>query len=86
MLGFLCSAGDAAGGLDRRAGGQGGAAPEGTPDDIADTPAAVAVKIAFSNASFVVMTLAYFVCGMQLVFLTTHLPSYLANVAAWIRC
>jgi predicted MFS family arabinose efflux permease len=36
------------------------------------------VKIAFGNASFVVMTLAYFVCGMQLVFLTTHLPSYLA--------
>ena len=24
------------------------------------------------------MTCAYFVCGMQLVFLTTHLPSYLA--------
>jgi len=39
---------------------------------------AIAVKVAFGNASFVVMTLAYFVCGMQLVFLTTHLPSYLA--------
>ncbi len=51
--------------------------PKGA-DDIADTSAAVAVKIAFGNASFVVMTLAYFVCGMQLVFLTTHLPSYLA--------
>jgi len=25
-----------------------------------------------------VMTCAYFVCGMQLVFITTHLPSYLA--------
>jgi hypothetical protein len=24
------------------------------------------------------MTMAYFVCGMQLVFLTTHLPTYLA--------
>jgi predicted MFS family arabinose efflux permease len=36
------------------------------------------VKIAFGNASFVVMTCAYFVCGMQLVFITTHLPSYLA--------
>src|SRR3978361_2299315 len=52
--------------------------PARTPDQIADTSAAVAVKIAFGNASFVVMTLAYFVCGMQLVFLTTHLPSYLA--------
>src|ERR1700736_1317318 len=47
-------------------------------DDIPDTSAAVAVKIALGNASFVVMTRAYFVCGMQLVFLTTHLPSYLA--------
>src|SRR5437868_3623390 len=51
--------------------------PRGS-DDIADTSASVAVKVAFGNASFVVMTLAYFVCGMQLVFLTTHLPSYLA--------
>jgi predicted MFS family arabinose efflux permease len=52
--------------------------PARTVDDIPDTSAAVATKIAFGNASFVVMTLAYFVCGMQLVFLTTHLPSYLA--------
>src|SRR5204862_919641 len=52
--------------------------PPKTADDIGDTSAAVATKIAFSNASFVVMTGAYFVCGMQLVFLTTHLPSYLA--------
>jgi len=52
--------------------------PARTPDQIADTSAAVAVKVAFGNPSFVVMTLAYFVCGMQLVFLTTHLPSYLA--------
>jgi predicted MFS family arabinose efflux permease len=52
--------------------------PARTADDIGDTSAGVAVKVAFGNASFVVMTLAYFVCGMQLVFLTTHLPSYLA--------
>jgi predicted MFS family arabinose efflux permease len=52
--------------------------PPKTADDIGDTAASVAVKIAFGNAPFVVMTLAYFVCGMQLVFLTTHLPSYLA--------
>ena len=36
------------------------------------------MKTAFGNASFVVMTCAYSVCGMQLVFITTHLPSYLA--------
>jgi predicted MFS family arabinose efflux permease len=29
------------------------------------------------HSGFVVMSLAYFVCGLQLVFLTTHLPSYL---------
>jgi predicted MFS family arabinose efflux permease len=52
--------------------------PAKTADDIGDTSAGVAVKVAFGNASFVVMTCAYFVCGMQLVFLTTHLPSYLA--------
>ena len=35
------------------------------------------VKTAYSNMSFVVMSIAFMVCGMQLVFLTTHLPSYL---------
>ena len=52
--------------------------PKATAEDIGDTSAGVAARIAFGNASFVVMTCAYFVCGMQLVFLTTHLPSYLA--------
>src|SRR5256885_4615936 len=52
--------------------------PKASPDDIGNTSASVAARIAFGNASFVVMTCAYFVCGMQLVFLTTHLPSYLA--------
>jgi predicted MFS family arabinose efflux permease len=52
--------------------------PKSSGDDIIDNSASAAVKLAFGNASFVVMTCAYFVCGMQLVFLTTHLPSYLA--------
>jgi predicted MFS family arabinose efflux permease len=52
--------------------------PRPASDAIADTSAAVAAKVAFGNASFVVMTCAYFVCGMQLIFITTHLPSYLA--------
>jgi predicted MFS family arabinose efflux permease len=52
--------------------------PKPSDDEIGDTSAGVATKMAFSNAPFVVMTGAYFVCGMQLVFLTTHLPSYLA--------
>ncbi len=42
------------------------------------TSALTALRLAFKEPSFVVMALAYFVCGMQLVFLTTHLPSYLA--------
>jgi predicted MFS family arabinose efflux permease len=52
--------------------------PRPASDEIGNTSAAVAAKVAFGNASFVVMTCAYFVCGMQLVFITTHLPSYLA--------
>jgi predicted MFS family arabinose efflux permease len=52
--------------------------PKPAADELGNTSAGVAVKVAFGNASFVVMTVAYFVCGMQLVFITTHLPSYLA--------
>jgi len=52
--------------------------PKPSADDIGDGSAVTAAKTAFGNASFVVMTCAYLVCGMQLVFLTTHLPSYLA--------
>jgi predicted MFS family arabinose efflux permease len=46
-------------------------------DGLGNVSAATATATAFGNASFVVMTGAYFVCGMQLVFITTHLPSYL---------
>jgi predicted MFS family arabinose efflux permease len=52
--------------------------PKVSSDDISDVSAGSAAKAAFGNASFVVMTCAYFVCGMQLVFVSTHLPSYLA--------
>ncbi len=48
-----------------------------TANDIGDVTAATVAKAAFSNISFVVMSCAFMVCGMQLVFLTTHLPSYL---------
>ena len=37
-----------------------------------------ALRRAAGHPPFLVMTAAYFVCGLQLVFLTTHLPSYLA--------
>lgn len=35
------------------------------------------LRHALAYRPFTVMALAYFVCGMQLVFLTTHLPAYL---------
>lgn len=46
--------------------------------EIGDTSIGQALRAAATHAPFVVMAGAYFVCGMQLVFLTTHLPSYLA--------
>jgi predicted MFS family arabinose efflux permease len=47
-------------------------------DRLADVTVAAAIRSAFGRLSFVVMTAAYFVCGMQLLFISTHLPSYLA--------
>jgi predicted MFS family arabinose efflux permease len=37
-----------------------------------------ALKEATSHPGFVVMAVAFFVCGLQLVFITTHLPTYIA--------
>jgi len=37
-----------------------------------------AVSEAMGHRGYLFMTLAFFACGFQLVFLTTHLPSYLA--------
>src|SRR6185312_2076940 len=51
--------------------------PKPSTDQLGNVTAGTAVSMAFGNASFVVMTCASFVCGMQLVFITTHLPSYL---------
>ena len=43
-----------------------------------DESAQEALRRALTTPAFVVMTAAYFVCGMQLLFIGTHLPSYLA--------
>ncbi|MBN9086872.1 MAG: MFS transporter [Reyranella sp.] len=43
-----------------------------------DTTARAALAAAFAHRGFLVMAGAYCVCGMQLIFLATHLPSYLA--------
>jgi predicted MFS family arabinose efflux permease len=36
------------------------------------------VQTALGHSGYVVMAIAFFVCGLQLVFITTHLPNYLA--------
>jgi predicted MFS family arabinose efflux permease len=52
--------------------------PRATGEQISDVTVATAIRSALSRGPFVVMTTAYFVCGMQLLFIATHLPSYLA--------
>jgi predicted MFS family arabinose efflux permease len=44
----------------------------------AEATVGAAIRAALAHAPFLVMTAAYFVCGMQLIFITTHLPTYLA--------
>jgi MFS family permease len=46
-------------------------------DDIEQSIGAV-VQSALGHSGFVVMAIAFFVCGLQLVFITTHLPNYLS--------
>jgi predicted MFS family arabinose efflux permease len=53
------------------------APPPPNPDSADAMSARGALGFALGRPGFVIMTCAYFVCGMQLVFLTTHLPSYL---------
>ena len=52
--------------------------PPAASHEIGNTTVKQALRAAADHLPFVVMACAYFVCGMQLVFLTTHLPSYLA--------
>jgi MFS family permease len=46
--------------------------------EIGETALGAALCTALRSAPFLVMAAAYFVCGMQLLFIVTHLPSYLA--------
>jgi predicted MFS family arabinose efflux permease len=46
-------------------------------DDLKQSAGEV-VQAALGHSGFVVMAIAFFVCGLQLVFITTHLPNYLA--------
>ena len=40
---------------------------------------AAVLRSAFGHSGYLVMACAFFVCGLQLVFITTHLPTYLAD-------
>jgi predicted MFS family arabinose efflux permease len=52
--------------------------PRATNRQLSDELSALAaVRTAFTRVPFVIMTTAYFVCGMQLLFVAVHLPSYL---------
>ncbi|HZT46851.1 MAG TPA: MFS transporter [Hyphomicrobiaceae bacterium] len=57
--------------------GRAGRLPNSTAAD-KDLTLLGALGEARRHSGYVVMSLAFFVCGLQLVFLTTHLPSYLA--------
>ncbi|AVT80546.1 MFS transporter [Rhodopseudomonas palustris] len=46
-------------------------------DDVKQSAGEV-VQTALGHSGFLVMAIAFFVCGLQLVFITTHLPNYLA--------
>src|SRR5262245_52046597 len=46
--------------------------------DQGDMSIGVALRTAMTTPPFLVMAGAYFVCGLQLLFITTHLPFYLA--------
>jgi predicted MFS family arabinose efflux permease len=48
------------------------------PSHRAEASAKAALQTAMTSAPFLVMASAYFVCGLQLLFITTHLPAYLA--------
>jgi predicted MFS family arabinose efflux permease len=52
--------------------------PNGVPAD-RDLTLRAALVEARRHPGYVVMAIAFFVCGLQLVFLTTHLPTYLAQ-------
>jgi MFS family permease len=57
--------------------------------DIATLTATGALRNAVSSRDYILLTIGFFVCGLQLVFITTHLPTYLTDagigldVAGW---
>jgi hypothetical protein len=54
------------------------ALPPSTGTQVDEVSASAAARAAFANGPFMEMVAAFFVCGLQLLFITTHLPSNLA--------
>ena len=56
---------------------------------VATGPALHIMRLAMANSSYILLTVAFFVCGFQVTFVATHLPTYLTSVghstqvAAW---
>ena len=46
-------------------------------DKVAKLPLRAVLKLASQHRAYVTMAVAYFVCGLQLIFIATHLPAYL---------
>jgi len=63
--------------------------PGKTADVAASITAGQALGLAVRSRDYVLLTVGFFVCGLQLVFITTHLPVYLEdaglsrNIASW---
>ncbi len=57
--------------------------------DVTEVTTSAALKTAVCSRDYLLLTSGFFVCGLQLVFITTHLPVYLkdhaisGNIASW---
>tara|TARA_X000000950_G_scaffold243175_1_gene298054 strand:- start:1010 stop:2236 length:1227 start_codon:yes stop_codon:yes gene_type:complete len=64
-------------------------APQARTSDIAELSTADALRVAVRSRDYILLTAGFFVCGLQLVFITTHLPVFLfdngvdASIASW---
>ncbi|MGB1474127.1 MAG: MFS transporter, partial [Candidatus Puniceispirillaceae bacterium] len=63
--------------------------PSGSTADLARLSAKDALTTALGSRDYILLTTGFFVCGIQIVFIGTHLPTYLrdaglsAEVASW---
>ena len=64
-------------------------APQARTADVAELSTSEALRVAVRSRDYILLTAGFFVCGLQLVFITTHLPVFLfdngvdASIASW---